>query len=84
MYFHIPLWKIDENSTFIFTSGNDEERYVTKEELYETAKKITNNKNLYQKTLEDAILYAQSQVEKVSFVVGSFYIYGDVRKILKI
>lgn len=74
----------DENSTFIFTSGNDEERYVAKKELYETAKKITNNKNLYQKTLEDAILYAQSQVEKVSFVVGSFYIYGDVRKILKI
>lgn len=74
----------DENSIFIFTSGNDEERYVTKEKLYETAKKITNNKRLYQKTLEDAILYAQSQIEKVSFVVGSFYIYGDVRKILKL
>lgn len=74
----------DENSTFIFTSGNDEERYVAKEELYETAKKITNNKKLYQKTLKDAILYAQSQVEKVSFIVGSFYIYGDVRKIKKL
>lgn len=73
----------DENSTFIFTSGNDEKRYVAKEELYETAKKITNNKKLYQKTLEYAILYAQSQVEKVSFVIGSFYIYEDVIEKLK-
>lgn len=72
----------DENSTFIFTSGNDEKRYVSSEELYETAKKITNSEKLYKKTLEDAILYAQGQVEKVSFVVGSFYIYGDVIKIL--
>lgn len=72
----------DENSTFIFTSGNSEERYVSSIELYETAKKITNSEKLYKKTLEDAILYAQGQVEKVSFVVGSFYIYGDVIKIL--
>lgn len=72
----------DENSTFIFTSGNSEERYVSSIELYETAKKITNSEKLYKKTLEDAILYAQGQVENVSFVVGSFYIYGDVIKIL--
>lgn len=72
----------DENSTFIFTSGNSEERYVSSIELYETAKKITNSEKLYKKTLEDAILYAQGQVKKVSFVVGSFYIYGDVIKIL--
>lgn len=73
----------DENSTFIFTSGNDEERYVSSEELYETAKKITNNEKLYKKTLEDAILYAKKQKIKISFVVGSFYIYGDVKRTLK-
>lgn len=70
----------DENSTFIFTSGNDEERYVSSEELYETAKKITKNDRLYKMTLQDAILYAKKQENKVSFVVGSFYIYGDVTK----
>ena len=43
---------------------------------------ITKNEQLYQKKLEEAILYAESQKNKVSFVVGSFYIYGDVKKIL--
>lgn len=74
----------DENSTFIFTSGNDEKRYVSSEELYETAKKITKNDRLYKMTLQEAILYAKKQENKVSFVVGSFYIYGDVKKTLKI
>lgn len=32
--------------------------------------------------LQEAILYAKKQENKVSFVVGSFYIYGDVKKIL--
>lgn len=72
----------DENSTFIFTSGNDEKRYVSSEELYETAKKIAKNDWLYKMNLQEAILYAKTQREKVSFIVGSFYIYGDVIKIL--
>ena len=45
----------DEKSIFIFTSGNDEERYISKEELLETAKKYTNNKELYIQELENAI-----------------------------
>lgn len=72
----------DESSIFIFTNGNDEQRYVSSKEQYETAKMITKNEQLYQKKLEEAILYAESQKNKVSFVVGSFYIYGDVKKIL--
>lgn len=72
----------DENASFIFTSGNDEERYVHSEELYNVAKQITKNANLYQKSLKDAILYAQKQKEKITFVVGSFYIYGDVIKLI--
>lgn len=74
----------DENSTFIFTSGNNEERYVSSEELYETAKKITKNDRLYKMNLQEAILYAKKQENKVSFVVGSFYIYGDVIKMSKL
>lgn len=73
----------DENSIFIFTNGNDKERYVSSKELYETAKKMTNNEKLYQKNLQDAILYAKSQKEKVSFIVGSFYIYRDGVKTIK-
>ena len=72
-----------KSATFIFTSGNDKERYVAAEELYHTAKQIAGNANLKTKTLEEAILYAKEQKNKVTFIVGSFYIYGDVIKILK-
>lgn len=74
----------DENSTFIFTNGNDEERYVSSEELYETVKNTTKSDKLYKMNLKEAILYAKKQENKVSFVVGSFYIYGDVKNILEI
>lgn len=73
----------DEKSTFIFTSGNNEERYVSSEELYETAQNTTKNDKLYKMNLQEAILYAKKQENKVSFVVGSFYIYGDVKQILE-
>ena len=74
----------DEKSIFIFTSGNDEERYVSSEELYKTAKNTTKNDKLYKMNLKEAILYAKKQENKVSFVVGSFYIYADVKNILEI
>lgn len=69
----------DEKSTFVFTSGNSEERYTTKEELLNIAKTYTNNKELYAEELEDAIdLVRKKYKESVTFIVGSFYIYGDV------
>lgn len=73
----------DKSATFVFTSGNDKERYVAAEELYHTAKQIAGNANLNIKTLEEAILYAKEQKNKVTFIVGSFYIYGDVVKMMK-
>ncbi len=74
----------DENSTFIFTSGNDEERYVSSEELYETAQNTTKNDKLYKMNLQEAILYAKKQENKVSFIVGSFYIYRDIKNMIEI
>ena len=73
----------DEESNFILTSGNDEERYVASEELYKVAREITKTDKIYKKSLEDAILYAKKQKSKVTFIVGSFYIYGDVIETLK-
>ena len=73
----------DEESTFILTSGNDEERYVASEELYKVAREITKNDKIYIKSLEDAIIYAKKQRDKVTFIVGSFYVYGDVIEKLK-
>lgn len=69
----------DNQSTFIFTSGNDEMRYVSKEELLETAKGYTSNEKLYAKELKDAIDLVKNQyTDCVTFIIGSFYIYGSV------
>ncbi len=50
----IKLLTEDNHGIFIFTSGNDENRYVPKEELYNEAKKYLN-KNIYMKNLKDAV-----------------------------
>lgn len=74
----------DKKSIFIFTDGNDKEIYVSKEELYNEAKKYTNSKSLYMYKLEDALsLTREKYKDHVTFIVGSFYIYGTVIKNLK-
>ena len=78
---------LNESSTFIFTSGNSEERYTTGQELLETAKIYKKNKqDFYVKTLEEAIQFVMSKKEynTVNLIVGSFYVYGDVCKFLNI
>ena len=39
----------DKNATYIFTSGNDDERYTSKEDLYEEANNIGIYKEIYKK-----------------------------------
>lgn len=69
----------DKNATYIFTSGNDEERYTSKEELYNEAKNIGIYKKIDKKDLREAITFIKENYkEEVVFIVGSFYIYGDV------
>lgn len=48
----VKLLTEDEASTFIFTSGNDEKKYVSKETLYEEAKKYLS-KNIYVSNLDE-------------------------------
>ena len=74
----------DNDSVFIFTDGNSKKRYVEKEKLLECAKNYTSNKNLYIKELEDALKFVgEKYKDYVTFVVGSFYIYGIVLKFCK-
>ena len=74
----------DNKSTFIFTDGNDKERYTAKEELLNISKEYTKNKKVYAKELEDSIqLVAKENANDVIFFVGSFYIYGTVTKKIK-
>lgn len=80
----INLITKNKNSIFIFTDGNDKNKYVSKEELLNLANKYINRKNLYAMNLIDAInVIKNKNNDKISFIVGSFYIYGDVINYLK-
>lgn len=69
----------EDDAVFIFTSGNNKEEYVAKEELLQTAKKYAKSKKLYAKELEDALDFVKKNYPNhVIFIVGSFYIYGTV------
>lgn len=67
----------DKNSIFIFTDGNDKKRYVAKEELYKVAEKYGNN--IYMQNLNEALDNVRKNYKDYTvFIIGSFYIYGDV------
>lgn len=75
----IQLLMKDEEAEFIFTSGNDPERYATKEELHKVALKYRTNQKIYMKDLEDAIDNIFKENKNIAnFIVGSFYTYGTV------
>ena len=74
----------DNEAFFILTSGNDEDRYVSKSELYECMKKHVKKDRIQMKDIKVAILDAMnSDNNTVNFVVGSFYTYGTVLEIIK-
>ncbi|MDR0978644.1 MAG: hypothetical protein LBL91_01685 [Lachnospiraceae bacterium] len=67
-----------ENGLFYFTDGNDENKYVSKEELYNEAKKYLNE-DIYMSDLGNAVDFAvNSYKTKVVCIIGSFYVYADV------
>ena len=70
----------DENSNFIFTSGNDSTRYNTADDLYNFALQINKNQSINKMELHEAIdfILKEKNSENINFITGSFYIYGDV------
>lgn len=73
----IQLLLEDKDAKFIFTSGNDMERYASKEKLYEVALKYGKGQKIEKKNFDEAI----EDIFKVgdntaNFIVGSFYTYG--------
>lgn len=70
----------DKQANFIFTDGNDKNRYVAKEELYEFAQKIDGKRRMRIMELNQAIEYAYKEFQdQVIAIIGSFYIYQDVK-----
>jgi len=78
----IQLLLQDKEAKFIFTSGNNSERYTSKEELYNVALQYRKNQIMDKIELDEAINYIlkNSNENTVNLIVGSFYIYGDVVK----
>jgi dihydrofolate synthase/folylpolyglutamate synthase len=69
----------DTNATFILTSGNDENRYVSKENLYNHINQYVSESRLIMKDLDSAIDFIlNSEKNSVNFVIGSFYVYENV------
>ena len=74
----------EKDSIFIFTSGNDKKRYVSKEKLYKEARKYLNDINMYKYELKDAInICKKAYSDRVILIVGSFYVYKTVCEVLK-
>ena len=72
----------NSNAHFIFTSGNDIERYTSKDELYKYANSVNKDVDIDRMELNDAIEFAfnNKSRENVFLVIGSFYVYGDVKE----
>lgn len=75
----LKLLSEDKNAVFVLTSGNDADRYTSSEELYKSAIKYTEQKNIFKKDLVEAIEEViKNNRNTVNFVVGSFYTYSTV------
>ncbi len=73
---------LKQKGTFIFTSGNDENRYVSKEDLLDEAKKY-KLEDIFAYDLEEAISESLNKYkDQVICIIGSFYVYGNVKKYL--
>ena len=78
----LKIISTDKNAKFILTSGNDETRYTSKETLYDCAKKYIEESKLEKADLEQALQQALKGKE-LTFVIGSFYVYGTVVDVVK-
>lgn len=77
----LELLAKDENALFVMTSGNDADRYVAKEKLYECMKNFVKTDRIYKEELEVALQYAlNTDCDTVNLVIGSLYTYKTVVK----
>lgn len=75
----LELLSKDKNAKFVFTSGNDEKKYTSKEELYNYMKNFTNENKIYKKDLKTSIDdVLNTNTDEVTLIIGSFYIYNTV------
>ena len=74
---------LEEDSAYVFTNGNDKNRYTDNHLMFEYAKQINDKIEMYEMELTKAIQFCKEKADYVSFVIGSFYIYNDVNNDVK-
>lgn len=74
---------LDKDNIYIFTDGNDKNLFTEKHLMYEYAKGLNDKAEIYEMELQEAIEFCEEKTDYVSFVIGSFYIYDDIKKFLK-
>ncbi len=75
----LKLLSEDKEASFILTSGNDEEHYILKEELFEYMKEFVEIDRIHKKDLKTAIKdVLNKNNDAINFIIGSFYTYGTV------
>lgn len=72
---------LDKENVYIFTNGNDKNLFTDKHFMYEYAKQRNDKAGIYEMDLKEAIQFCKEKRDFVSFIIGSFYIYDDVKRI---
>ena len=78
----IEILSQDKNARFIFTSGNNDEEFTSKEILYDCAKNVIPEEKIEMMDLEKALRTVIKEGQ-LTFVIGSFHMYKLVRDILR-
>lgn len=79
---NIKLLCEDKDAIFIFTSGNNKKRYVSKHNLYKEASKYLDS-NIYKYDFVDAVNIAKKLYSnRAILIVGSFYVYKTTCEVL--
>ena len=55
--------------------------FTDKHLMYEYAKQRNDKVVMYEMDLKEAIEFCKEKTEYASFIIGSFYIYDDVKKL---
>lgn len=74
----------DKNASFVMTSGNDANKFVSKDELCEYMKQYVDENKIKKRGLEETIeMLMKSNDDSIFLCVGSFYTYGNVIRKIK-
>lgn len=74
---------LDKENVYIFTDGNDKNLFTDKHLMYAYAQKLNDKAEIYEMDLKEAIQFCKEKTDYVSFAIGSFYVYSDIKKILR-